>query len=88
MKNCPVPYKVSHQRPLHSRSDWNGPTACACHVVFAHFPNVNFIRLKYTLAGVMDGIGINDGNEFGELRATRSGGYWQRHWVLKGCDGP
>ena len=21
---------ISHQRPFHSRSEWGGPTACAC----------------------------------------------------------
>ena len=30
-------HNASHQWPLHSRSEWDGPTACACYEVLSRF---------------------------------------------------
>ena len=46
------------------------------------------LRGGSTLAGVVDGEGIDDGKEFGNLGTARGGGQRKRHRVLNGRHGP
>jgi len=50
--------------------------------------NLREVLLDQAFAGVADGIGIDNGKEFGKFGATGGGGHRQRHRILKGGDSP
>ena len=60
--NACVPHNASNQRPSSAGSDCMR-LSCA----FVHFRSINAMRSKHTLAGMMDDVRINDGDELRDL---------------------